>query len=193
MDFGSILIQVKKGDRAAEKALFEALADRMLFLCLRYVKSRQDAEDLMISGMFKVFSNLVHFKEAHEHGFINWARRIMINECLMHLRKKNCLVLISEPVHEIPEEGIGVLGTTGWSYDTSCLSRSRQGECLEKTGASESRTKSSPGFNLAQVSNKVSPLGGSGAPAPLFFLPVLSTGFSKEPPLHPGYQQFSQK
>lgn len=109
MDFGSILIQVKKGDRAAEKALFEALADRMLFLCLRYVKSREDAEDLMISGMFKVFNNLIHFKEAHEHGFINWARRIMINECLMHLRKKNCLVLISEPVHEIPEEGIGVL------------------------------------------------------------------------------------
>ena len=66
----------------------------MLGICRQYVKDLQHAEDLLLSGFLKVFTNLSQFK--HEGSFEGWIRRIMVNTCISHLRKKNLVVLADD-------------------------------------------------------------------------------------------------
>jgi RNA polymerase sigma factor (sigma-70 family) len=51
----------------------------------------QHAEDLLLTGFLKVFTNLSQFK--HEGSFEGWIRRIMVNTCISYLRKKNLVAL----------------------------------------------------------------------------------------------------
>jgi RNA polymerase sigma-70 factor (ECF subfamily) len=60
-----------------------------------------DAEEVMHNGFMKVFNNLEKFEERHEKGFEYWIKRIMVNECLMFLRKRINFKLVSiENVNE---------------------------------------------------------------------------------------------
>ena len=54
-------------------------------LCKRYVKTNEDAEDVLVEGFFKIFTKIDQF--TGEGNFEGWMRRIMINESLMFLRK----------------------------------------------------------------------------------------------------------
>ncbi len=80
-----------KQNLQAQKALYERFASTMLFVCLRYVQNRQEAEDLMIKGFTKVFKKLAQFKS--DGSFQAWVRRIMVNECLEYLRSNKSMYL----------------------------------------------------------------------------------------------------
>lgn len=113
MDVENLLTQLKKGNKAVERVIFDLLADRMLLLCMRYVKNREDAEELMLSGMLKLFRHLPEFKFQFENGFYAWCRRIMVNECLMHLRKHHSFILAGEPSADIIQENEEIIARLG--------------------------------------------------------------------------------
>jgi RNA polymerase sigma-70 factor (ECF subfamily) len=50
------------------------------------MKDESEAESCMISGFIKVFKNLHQYK--FNGSFEGWIRKIMVNECLMELRKR---------------------------------------------------------------------------------------------------------
>ncbi len=75
----------------AQKKLYDNLAPKMLAICLRYVKNKTDAEDILIEGMMKIFKNIDQF--SGEGNFEAWSRRIFVNESLMFLRRKKLLVI----------------------------------------------------------------------------------------------------
>lgn len=78
-----------KGDRAAQKALYDSLAPRMFPLCIRYVGDRSLAEDILQEGFITLFTRLESYKG--EGSFEGWARRIFVTTALMSLRKKDAL------------------------------------------------------------------------------------------------------
>lgn len=78
-----------KGDRAAQKALYDQLAPKMFPVCIRYAGDRTVAEDLLQDGFVTLFSRLDSYKG--EGSFEGWARKIFINTALMYLRKKDAL------------------------------------------------------------------------------------------------------
>ena len=80
------LIQAcQQQERKAQKLLFDRFSAKMLGICRRYVKNREDAEDVMIEGMYKIMSKISQY---HGGGsFEGWMRRVMVNEALMFLRK----------------------------------------------------------------------------------------------------------
>ena len=78
-----------KGDRAAQKALYDRLAPRMFPLCIRYVSDRNLAEDVLQDGFVTLFTRLKDYKG--EGSFEGWARRIFVTTALMNLRKKDAL------------------------------------------------------------------------------------------------------
>lgn len=85
------LIQAcKKQDRRAQQLLFDRYSPNMFGVCKRYVKSREDAEDVLVDGFFKVLTKLDQY--SGEGSFEGWIRRIIVNESLMWLRKKHNLV-----------------------------------------------------------------------------------------------------
>ena len=65
--------------------LYEQYAPLVMGICRRYLKSEEDAEDVLVEAMYKVLSKLAEFKS--EGSFEGWVRRIAVNECLMSLRK----------------------------------------------------------------------------------------------------------
>lgn len=78
-----------KGDRVAQKALYDRLAPRMFPLCIRYVGDRALAEDVLQDGFITLFTRLDSYKG--EGSFEGWARRIFVTTALMSLRKKDAL------------------------------------------------------------------------------------------------------
>jgi RNA polymerase sigma factor (sigma-70 family) len=75
-----------KGDRAAQKALYEHYCRKMMVTCQRYAKSDQEAEDILQEGFIKVFANIKSFREEAKLG--TWMTRIMINTALNAQRQK---------------------------------------------------------------------------------------------------------
>lgn len=73
-----------KNNREAQQVLFDCYAPKMLSVCRYYIKDTFQAEEVMLTGFFKVFSNLNKFK--NEGSFEGWIRRIMIRESISFLR-----------------------------------------------------------------------------------------------------------
>ncbi|MBK6363099.1 MAG: RNA polymerase sigma factor [Saprospiraceae bacterium] len=100
-----IIQKCKSQDRTGQKDLFEMYKDILFPICLRYVKNEEEAEDVFIEGFYKIFSKIEDFKS--EGSFEGWMKKIMVNESLMFLRKKNRLRLMVElndiDVPDVPE------------------------------------------------------------------------------------------
>ncbi len=73
-------------NRHAQHQLYSQFAPKMLGVCRQYVKDLQQAEDVMITGFMKVFTNLKNFE--HKGSFEGWIRKIMINESISFIRAK---------------------------------------------------------------------------------------------------------
>ena len=80
----TLLDKAIKNNREAQQVLFELHAPKMLSVCRYYIKDLQHAEEAMLNGFFKVFTNLKNFKA--EGSFEGWIRRIMIRESISFLR-----------------------------------------------------------------------------------------------------------
>jgi RNA polymerase sigma-70 factor (ECF subfamily) len=59
----------------------------MLSICLRYVKNRDIAEDVMQDGFVTVFTKLSQYRGTG--SFEGWVKRIMINMSLSYLRQSS--------------------------------------------------------------------------------------------------------
>ncbi len=86
----------KKQDRISQKYVFDTYSDGMLMVCLRYVKHLPDAEEIMLSGFYSFFKVIDRFVYSHEGSIAGWLKKIMVNECLMFLRKKGALKIVNE-------------------------------------------------------------------------------------------------
>ena len=72
------------GDRNSQSLLYELYSPKMMIVCLRYAKNREEAEEILQNGFIKVFKFLDQFK--HEGSFEGWIRKIMVNCALQKLK-----------------------------------------------------------------------------------------------------------
>ena len=83
-----------RGERVAQRVLYDRFSSVMYPLCCRYLKDRVEAEDVMVTAFMKVFEKISHFRG--EGSLEGWIKRVMINESLTFLRKKKALFLSLE-------------------------------------------------------------------------------------------------
>jgi RNA polymerase sigma factor (sigma-70 family) len=76
----------KAGKRELQKALYTRFSGKMYAVCLRYSKSREEAEDILQDGFVKVFHSINQYLGTG--SFEGWVRRIMVNTALEAIRKK---------------------------------------------------------------------------------------------------------
>ncbi len=69
-----------------QRELFDRLSEKMLAVCLRYIKETTAAEDVLIVAFRKIFDRIAQFRQ--QGSFEGWIRRIVVNECLMYLEKQ---------------------------------------------------------------------------------------------------------
>lgn len=80
-----LINQCRKGKESAQRAVYEKYADTMMGVCIRYLKDRDAAQDVLMTAFMKVFERIHQFRD--EGSFEGWIRRIMVNESLSYLRK----------------------------------------------------------------------------------------------------------
>ena len=89
-----LIQQSLQNNRKAQKMLYDKYAPKMLSLCVYYIKDVQQAEEVMLSGFFKVFTKLNQYSK--EGNFEGWIRKIMVFESISYLRKKDKLFFTDE-------------------------------------------------------------------------------------------------
>lgn len=80
-----------KGDRAAQRHLYERYSGKFLAICMRYLKDREHAEDVMIESFMKIFEKLPQFES--KGSFEGWMKRIVVTQALMKLRSSRHLMM----------------------------------------------------------------------------------------------------
>lgn len=100
------------GDRLAQRQLYEAFSRKFLALCLRYLKDREQAEDVMIQSFMKIFEKLSQFQG--KGSFEGWMKRIVVTQALMAIRSNRSLILAvsledAEKVQEPATEALNQL------------------------------------------------------------------------------------
>ena len=89
----------KKGDKQAQKNLFEFYSKSLLYLCKRYVSNNHDAEDMLLKGFYKFFATIHQFEYIDDISLCAWLKKIMVNECLMFLRRDSKLRFAEDAVN----------------------------------------------------------------------------------------------
>ncbi len=103
MTENEIIQGCRNESRQAQKALYDRFSPVMFGVCKRYCKNREDAEDVLINGLFKAINNIHQYKG--DGSFEGWVRRIMVNEALMFLRKRQKITIEIEDYHVEPPKG----------------------------------------------------------------------------------------
>src|SRR5437868_15127602 len=81
-----IIIQVVKGDQNAYATLVERYQNYVFTIVLRFVKSREDAEEVAQDIFIKAYRSLADFKGNSK--FSTWLYTVTTTTCITFLRKK---------------------------------------------------------------------------------------------------------
>lgn len=84
----------KRGERTAQKHLYDTFSPKMYALSCRYVKDAMEAEDVLVKAFAKIFERIDQFKG--EGSFEGWIRRVVVNEALTFLRRNRSMYLETE-------------------------------------------------------------------------------------------------
>jgi RNA polymerase sigma factor (sigma-70 family) len=91
IDDAGIITQILDGDRERYAVLMRKYNQRLYRVAKGYLKDEAEIEDMMQDAYVKGFLNLGKFEQRSQ--FSTWITRILINECLQHLRSKRLVVL----------------------------------------------------------------------------------------------------
>jgi RNA polymerase sigma-70 factor (ECF subfamily) len=74
-----------QNDPAAQQDLYARYSPKMLTVCYRYARNREDAEDMLQEGFIKVFMQIRQFQ--NRGALEGWIRKIMVHTCINILKK----------------------------------------------------------------------------------------------------------
>lgn len=87
------------GDRMSQEVLYKAFYGKMMTVCMRYSKNRDEAHDILQDGFVKVFQKLKNFEK--KGSLEGWIRRIITNTAIDHIRKRKDFLLSENELYEM--------------------------------------------------------------------------------------------
>jgi RNA polymerase sigma factor (sigma-70 family) len=94
MSLKQLILNCKKRDINSQSEIYQLFAGKLYALCLKYSKTKQEAEDNLQDAFITIFNKIDQFK--HKGSFEGWMKRIVINIALQSYREKNVLNLVEE-------------------------------------------------------------------------------------------------
>lgn len=86
-DLQQLIVDCMSNDRSAQETLYKRYYGKMMGLCMRYVKNKDDAMSILNQGFLKVFQNLGNY--AYNGPFDAWVYRIVYHAIIDQLRVKH--------------------------------------------------------------------------------------------------------
>jgi len=99
----------KANDRKAQMALYRQYCDGMFCVAMRFLKSEDDAEDVLQEAFIKAFQKLDQFRGDVTFGA--WLKRIVINKCLDFIKAKKVSYT------EIREQTLHIVEDEDWTVE----------------------------------------------------------------------------
>lgn len=74
-----------RNDAYAQQELYRRYSSKMLGVCYRYARSREDAEDMLQEGFIRIFTQIHQFQ--NKGVLEGWIRKVIVHTCINHLKK----------------------------------------------------------------------------------------------------------
>lgn len=78
----------KNNEPIAQRTLYNMYVGDMMVLCLRYIDNAEDAKEVLMDAFLSFFRNIGSFTYLGSGSVKAWLKKIVVNQCLMHLRKQ---------------------------------------------------------------------------------------------------------
>ena len=91
-----IILGCIRKDEDYQKALYDEYASEMFAICLRYMKNKEDAEDILQDTFIKILSSPKHLENVNDLS--KWLRRVFINNILNQLKLKKRFSIIDKNI-----------------------------------------------------------------------------------------------
>ncbi len=99
-----LALRCKQADNKAQKELYEQYGGVLFAICLRYIGDREAAEDVFHDGIIRIFQSISRqFVYQGEGSLKAWLSRVMVNEALGYLRKRNVQMKQEVLMDEVPD------------------------------------------------------------------------------------------
>jgi len=89
----------KAGNQKAQYQLYKLYSKAMYNVCYRMMNNQAEAEDLLQDSFIEAFMKLDTFR--YESAFGAWLKRIVVNKCINHLKKRRTQLVYTENIPEI--------------------------------------------------------------------------------------------
>jgi RNA polymerase sigma-70 factor (ECF subfamily) len=113
----------KGGDRTAQHTLYNRYSKAMYNTCLRMLKVPADSEDVLQNAFVEVFLKLDSFRFESTVGA--WIKRIVVNACINHLKKRK--MIMADWDERIPEPHETSVDEADQAYEVSRVRRAVEG------------------------------------------------------------------
>lgn len=105
LNFEETIVGCLRNDNKSKEMVYKSFYGYLMAIILRYVKERDDAEELVNDVFIKIFNAVNQFnfpknKEEHQKAFKAWISKIASRTAIDFLRSKRSLLSIDEVVEE---------------------------------------------------------------------------------------------
>jgi RNA polymerase sigma factor (sigma-70 family) len=89
-----LIEECRKGNSKAQSRLYDQYSKAMYNLAYRILNNREDAEDILQEAFVECFRNINSFR--FESTFGAWLKKIVVNKCINHIKKKKIELTLCE-------------------------------------------------------------------------------------------------
>jgi RNA polymerase sigma-70 factor (ECF subfamily) len=111
-----IIEKCKQNDVKAMEFIYNEYAPSILGICLRYMKDRNSAEDVMQDAFITIFTKINQFEG--KGSFEGWMKRIAVNTALMQLRQNKKEFVTGHSVDEVKADLLNSENDTETNVDS---------------------------------------------------------------------------
>ena len=97
-----LIEECRNGNTRAQFRLYNQYCKAMFNLAYRILNNREDAEDMLQETFIECFRCIGSFR--FESTFGAWLKRIMVNKCINHLKKKKIDLTLCETLPAVIDE-----------------------------------------------------------------------------------------
>lgn len=88
MEEALLITQCRQNNHFAQRKLYERYVQKIFLVVIRYIEDKYTAEEITADCFIKCFEKIGSFESRGDGSFYGWLKKIAINECLSHLRKR---------------------------------------------------------------------------------------------------------
>ena len=100
MDLDKLIAGCKNSERKSQQTLYNLYKDKLFALCLKYCRSKEEAQDNLQDSFITIFNKMETYKR--KGSFEGWMKRITINKAIDRYKREPYLESIDN--YQIKQE-----------------------------------------------------------------------------------------